>query len=174
MTRYSYCVQWFRGQNCPSQMLTEDEARARHFANELYTALVGDALSPSCFVEVTAFRAIFVEFLDIKLRRYRDYEFQEVEPGRLLVTGCADPTFPNDKDPPDRATTYLFKPTGEVRIDRFVANPDGVGSRLVDSRMAQTDVTNNWEPYPDFGHYDGLIRLNRGIPLLPVLPEPKR
>jgi hypothetical protein len=53
-----------------------------------------------------------------------------------------------------------------VAIVRYQANADGVGSRIVSREERLVDVTNNWEPFPEFGHYEGLAKLNRGIPLV--------
>jgi hypothetical protein len=76
------------------------------------------------------------------------------------------PEFPNELDDPVRATVYHFKTAGDVAIERYESHTEGVGSRIVSREERQVDVTNNWEPFPEFGHYDGLARFDRGIPAL--------
>ncbi len=162
----SYCRQWFRHGKCPTDMLTDTQAQTAHRDGTLYTVLVGDPLRPHCFVEITAFRSIGVEFLDASLRTYLDYSFQEKRPNELFLSMCRKPEFPNDTDPPDKATVLFFKTDGRLSIVRFVANANGVGSQLVSQEEQVVDVTRNWEPYPEFGHYEGIATLDRGTPLL--------
>lgn len=163
-----YCVQWFRAQKRPTEALTEPQARKKHDRGELYTALVGDLKHPSCFLEFSAYRSVAVEFLDQALRRYLDYSFQEKAPNQLFLSSVRIPEFSNDVDYPIRATVYHFKITGDVAIERYESHADGVGSRIVGCEERQVDVTNNWEPFPEFGEYEGLARMNRGIPILDV------
>ena len=46
------------------------------------------------------------------------------------------------------------------------SNPNGVGSKIIGEEHEIVDVTHNWEPFPKFGHYEGIARLDRGTPLL--------
>ncbi len=163
-----YCVQWFRVRKCPTDVLTEVEATTKHASGQLYTALLGDLNHPSCFLEFTAFRSVGVEFLDQALRTYLDYSFQEKKPNQLFLSMVRVPEFPNDVDDPIRATVFFFKTTGHVAIVRYEGHADGVGSRIASREERQVDVTNNWERFPEFGHYEGLTKMNRGIPLLDV------
>jgi hypothetical protein len=108
---------------------------------------------------------VAVNFLDSALRTYRDYSFGEEAPNRLFLSTARVPLFPNDTDDPDRATLFYFETSGHLAIVRYVANADGVGSYIVSREERQVDVANNWEPYPEFGRYDGLARFDRGISL---------
>jgi hypothetical protein len=56
---------------------------------------------------------------------------------------------------------------------RYEANADGVGSKIVGEEERIVDVSRNWEPYPEFGNYQGLATLDRGTPLLSC-PNPRR
>jgi hypothetical protein len=166
MNNIYYCVQWFRAKKRPTESLTESQARKRHARGQLYTALVGDFNRPSCFLEFSAYRSVAVEFLDQALRRCLDYSFQEEAPNQLFLSSVRIPEFPNEVDEPIRATVYYFKTNGHVAIVRYEAHADGVGSRIVGREERQVDVTNNWEPFPEFGQYEGLARMNRDIPVL--------
>jgi len=139
----NYCTQWSRHNNRPADSLTEDEARAAHEKGTLYTVLVGDRMRPDCFLEFTAFRCVGVEFLDAALRTYLDYTFQEKRPNELFISMSRRPQFPNDTDPPDRATVLFFKTDGQFKIERFKSNPDGIGSKRVGEESRVVDVTYN-------------------------------
>lgn len=161
-----YCEQWSRGYKEPRRILSADQARECHDRGKLYTVLLGDLNRPSCFLEFSAYRSVAVEFLDQNLRIYRDYSFQEESPNLLFLSMLRIPEFPNDVDDATRATVFYFETDGHVAIVRYQANAEGVGSRIVSREERLVEVTNNWEPFPEFGHYEGLAKLNRGIPLV--------
>jgi hypothetical protein len=162
----NYCTQWSRHKNRPIDSITEEQARAAHEKGKLYTVLVGDRLGPDCFLEITAFRSICVEFLDAALRTYLTYSFQEERPNELFIAMSRRPQFPNDADQPDRATVLFFKTDGQLSIVRFKSNPDGIGSKRVGEESRVVDVTHNWERYPKFGDYAGIATRDRCAPLL--------
>jgi len=166
-TSVSYCVQWFRANKCATDILTDDEARNRHARGELYTALIGGLSRPTCFLEFSAYRSVAVEFLDTALRTFCHYSFQEKEPGRLFLTRIRLPWYPDDTGRADRATCCYVKPDGHVAIEHYRAWADNrPGSYIVGGEERVVDVTNHWEPFPEFGHYDGLGRRDRGIALV--------
>lgn len=59
-----------------------------------------------------------------------------------------------------------FKTDGQLHIERFLSNPDGIGSKRVGEESRIVDVTYNWERYPRFGDYAGLATRDRCPPLL--------
>ena len=162
----SYCRQWSRHWKYPNHVLSESEARRLHGRGKLYTVLVGDPLRPECFLEFTAFRSVSVEFLNSALCTYFDYGFQEKRPGELFLSMSSRPEFDFDNNAPNRATVLYFKTDGRLTTVRYVSNPSGVGSKIVGEEHEIVDVTHNWEPFPEFGHYEGIARLDRGTPLL--------
>ena len=165
-TRISYCTKWSRDRKRPHNVISEAEAWRQHKRGELYTAVLRIENRPTCFLEFSAFRSVCVEFLDPALRTYFHYSFQEMRPNELFISSSTRPEFPNDFDPPDRATVLHFKTDGHLLIVRFKANPDGIGSKLVGQETRIVDVTRNWEAYPEFGDYEGLSTIDRGAPLL--------
>ncbi len=161
-----FCEQWSRGYREARKTMSAKQAEQCHEHGKLYTVLLGNINHPSCFLEFSAFRSVAVEFLDQALRTYRCYSFQEKAPNQLFLSMVRAPEFPNDVDDPVRATVFYFKTTGHVAIVRYEGHADGVGSRIASREERQVDVTNNWERFPEFGHYEGLTKMNRGIPLL--------
>lgn len=166
-----FCNQWSRHNRRPHKVITEAEARKRHEQGKLYTAVLENESRPYCFLEFTAFRSVGVEFLDAAGRTYFDYSFQERLPNQFFISMSRRPEFPNDVDEPDRATVLFFDTEGQVTICRYIANPDGVGSTLVHREQRIADVSRNWEPYPEFGDYEGLATRDRGSPLLQYMPR---
>ena len=165
-TRINYCTQWARYWKCYHEPISEAEARKRHKKGKLYTAVLENEERPYCFLEVSAFRSVCVEFLDGALRTYFHYSFQEKRPDELFISMSRRPEFPNEVDEPDRATVLFFETDGRLTIMHYKANPDGIGSKIVGQEERTVDVSHNWEPYPEFGDYAGLARLDRGTPLL--------
>jgi len=165
-TRISYCTQWSRYGKHPHQPISEAEAKKRHATGKLYTAVLENGGRVHCFLEFTAFRSVGVEFLDEALRTYFDYSFQEKRPGELFISMSRRLDFVNDIDDPDRATVLFFKTDGHLAIERYKSNPGGIGSHIVGREEQIVDVTRNWEPYPEFGDYQGLTVMDRGSPLL--------
>jgi hypothetical protein len=164
-TRISYCTQWSRHGKHPYHVISEVEARRRHKSGELYTAVLADGIRPRCFLEFSGAPSVCVEFLDEALRTYFHYSFQEKRPKELFISMSRRPEFPNDFDEPDRATVLYFETDGRLVIVRYVANADGIGSKIVSEEEQIVDVSRNWEPCPEFGQYQGLATLDRGTPL---------
>jgi hypothetical protein len=133
---------------------------------DLQALLVGNPLKPDCFLEITAFRSVCVEFLDATLRTYLTYSFQEKRHNELFISMSRRPQFPNDFDPPDRAVVLFFETDGQLAIVRYEANLDGIGSKIVGRETRVVDVTHNWERYPRFGEYAGIATRDRRPPLL--------
>jgi hypothetical protein len=153
--KITYGYKWFR----PKRRLTEtwDESRARksHEKRQLYVAVVGEASSPTCFVEINN-KYVGVGFLDALVREYLCYTFDEVEPGRLFLSEATHREFDGDSDKVSRGETYIFKQDGSVRVEKenFLENSHSVA----ESKM---DVTGNWDAYPSFGRYESIIRKSR-------------
>lgn len=145
-------------------MLTESQARKRHEKSKLYTALVGDPVRPRCFLEFSAFRTVCVEFLDASLRSIRKYSFQEKRPNEFFLSSATLRQFAAGATEPYWSDIYYFKVDGELTIVRYEVTPRATTE--VDSEETLTDVSHNWEPFPVFGHYEGLATFDRGIPAL--------
>ena len=151
----TYGKSWFRARKRFTETWDEGRARKSHDKRELYVAVVGQSSSPACFVEINN-DYIGVAFLDTSLREYLSYQFQELEPGRLFLTMATHREFEGGSDKVKSGTTYYFKQDGSVTIESedFLTNTRSV-------KEAYTDVSGNWEPYPQFGQYLSIIRENR-------------
>ncbi|MAT38741.1 MAG: lytic transglycosylase [Ectothiorhodospiraceae bacterium] len=157
--RYTYCRQWFRGKKRPIDLWDEDAARKAHGERRPYTVLAGEPRSPVGFIEITK-HYIGVGFLDVELREYLSYQFQEHEPGKLFLTMATHREFQRNSDFVCRGTTYFFKTEGVVSIEEedFLAGTKS-------TRQTEADVSCNWEQYPAFNAFSPLLRVERKIPL---------
>ena len=147
-------------------MLTEPQAKRSYEKNKLFTALLGDAARPYCFLEFSAYRSVCVEFLDDLLRMYLHYSFQEKRPGEFFVSRATRREFFGDSDLVSKGDVYHFDVSGRLAIEHYKVDPDTHNSIILGRDVYQIDVTKNWEPFPEFGHYEGMSRINRHIPML--------
>ena len=160
----TYCVQWSRHYSQLHEPLTEAQARKRHADGKLYTAVLGDLEKPQCFLEFSAYRSVCVEFLDDTLRSIRDYSFQEKRPNEFFVSVATLRKFAEGAKEPHWGDIYYFMVDGGLTIVRYEVTPRATTE--VEREEFLTDVSHNWEPFPEFGHYEGLAEFDRGIPAL--------
>lgn len=152
-----YCRSWFRVKKIAIETYGETVAQAKHNAGVSYTALIGSATNPTCFVELILDKGMIgVGFLDEHLREYMTYQFQRVEDGRLFLSMVTHREFVEEDDKVREGTTYFFDPCGEVVIRRQTFNP-----RLIEKMISSFNPENNYETFPDFGEYSDLIKAER-------------
>ena len=156
MTRpIHYCKSWFRAKKKPTELWSEEKAEAAHRNRLPYTALVGSAEQPYCFVNV-ADNVIGIGFLDSLLRESLTYAFKEVEAGKLFLTMAIHREFEADSDQVASGVTYTFDRSGAVHIRREFFKP-----HRVETATSVFDPTPNHAVWPDFGLYDHLVRVER-------------
>lgn len=161
----TYCEQWSRNYLHPHNPLTEQQARERHQRNELYTALLGEPMRPNCFLEFSAYRSVCVEFLDQSLRTYRLYSFSEEDETKLFLEQVVIRQFVHATGAQSDGDVYYFKLDGRLFVEHYCVGATAP-SVMISSEEKRADITHNWEPCPEFGHYEGLARFDRGIPAL--------
>ena len=150
-----YWKSWFRAKKKATELWSHEKAEAAHRNRQTYTALVGSAERPRCFLDV-ADKVIAVGFLDSLLRESLTYAFKEVEAGKLFLTMAVHREFETDTDQVTVGITYTFDQTGVVQIRREVFNP-----HRVESATSTFDPTTNDVVWPAFGTYDDLVRVER-------------
>lgn len=150
-----FCKTWFRAKKRPTQVWKREQARGAHAARKLYSVLVGAAERPFCFLEIND-KFAGVGFLDDKLRETLYDAFKEVEPGTLFLSMATYRSYEGDTDAVAEGTTYVFSRDGTVKIQKsqFQEHATSPGSCTV-------DVSANYSPWPAFGEYDDLIRMER-------------
>ena len=152
----------------------EEVARKNHNNGLMYcVTILDDDGVPYCALDIVHENEfIGIDFLDNNGRIYLSYHFREVEPMKMLFF---------------REVWYTFYPNSEAKDGNyrlhFVFDQDGNAAyRKYDDLEHKTydyetkeplDVTGLYEDYPKFGHYDGLIRLERNIGLLNDMIKPQ-
>lgn len=161
-------MQWVYGERWnnlleePIEPFGESEARRRHEAGNLYTAIREGLDKNKILVEVRLERAyVGVRFLDELARDETVFSFRKIE-GRLFLREVISYEYGDSKKRGGHAEPVV--------IESFTFTPDGKMRREIDdSRQAQinatdynsVDVSDHWEPIPSFGEYDSIIRRDR-------------
>lgn len=150
-----YCKSWFRAKKKPTELWPAEKAEAAHRGKQPYTALVGSAEKPYCFVDV-ADKVIGVGFLDSLLRESLTYAFKEVEAGKFFLSMATHREFEAETDKVANGVTYTFGQDGTVQIRREFFNP-----HRVETATSSFDPAPNYSVRPEFGQYDDVIRVER-------------
>jgi hypothetical protein len=150
-----YCKSWFRAKKKPTEFWSDEKARAAHLNQHPYTALVGSAEQPDCFVNV-ADNVIGVGFLDSHLRESLTYAFKEVEPGKLFLSMAIHREFVDESDTVASGATYTFDQDGMVQIRR-----EFFQIRRVETSASSFDPALNYVVKPEFGQYEDLVHIER-------------
>lgn len=150
-----YCKSWFRAKKKPTEIWSAEKAETAHLSKQPYTALVGSAEEPYCFLDI-ADKVIGVGFLDGRLRESLTYAFKEVDAGKLFLTMAVHREFEAETDKVASGATYTFDQNGTVQIRREFFNP-----HRVETATSSFDPAPNYAARPEFGKYDDLIRVER-------------
>ena len=150
---FDYCSRWFRAEAVPIEPLAEDIARGKHESRSPYTATFNNPVS--AILDFSG-DLVAVGHLDDYGREYLMYHFEEIEYGQLFLNMAVHRDFESKGNQLLESTMYHFKPTGEVRIERL----NGLTQETVTQDSA-IDISGNWEPYPCFGDYQGLLNKDR-------------
>jgi hypothetical protein len=155
MKELTYCKSWFRAKKVPLQIWDEGAAREAHQKRLAYTVLVGNIHRPYCFIEINN-NFFGVCFLDDKLREKLNYQFQEIESGKLFLSLATFREFDGDTDKVLIGTTYIFSQDGSIQIRKETFDP-----HLLEISNTNGSVSDNYEEYPKFGNYSHLTVLER-------------
>jgi hypothetical protein len=151
-----YCKKWSRSDRRYYEALTEDEARKKHESRDYYTAVVLSFGKPKVFLEWFP-DGVNVGFLDEHLRNYLTYTFSEKEPGRLFLSQLSH----REKYKGD-SNEILVGSSMTIRVDGHVfASTTNCEEDYREKGETKMDVSQLWEPYPEFGEYLGLIKKDR-------------
>ena len=152
----------------------EEVANKNHGDGLMYCVIVlEDDGTPFCALDIVHENEfIGVNFLDNVGREYLTYHFCEVDPmKRLFLEEVWYTFYPNSeaKDGNYRLH-FVFDQDGNAAYRKY----DDLEHKTYDYETKEPlDVTGLYEDYPKFGHYDGLIRLERNISLLNDMINPQ-
>nr|WP_199158110.1 hypothetical protein [Pedobacter sp. ASV2] len=138
----------------------EQYAYANKILLEMTFLLSND--QPYAGVILNAGNAI-VKFIDEHNREYIRYVFGgEHKEGYLFLESLRYFTYPDNHQfyssyRCETSTRYEFTPAGNLRVTKF----DKDNYMTVDEAAHPVNVEANWEPYPELGKYEGLVKLKR-------------
>ena len=150
-----FCKSWFRAKKKPTEVWSEERARSAHANKQTYTVLVDSVERPYCFMDISD-NVVGVGFLDEQLRESLTYAFQAVPSGKLFLTMATHREFDGNSDRVVSGETYFFDMDGTVRIRKESFNP-----HRLETKETKADVQANFSLFPEFGHYEDLMRVER-------------
>ena len=152
-----YCKSWFRMKKFAIEPMDEALALSRHLSGESYTALIGSASAPSCFVEFSIGKGMVgVGFLDKKCREYLTYQFQVIDADNLFLTMATHREFEGEGDEVVGGECYIFNKEGDLVIRRERFNP-----HELEEARSSFEPSRNYEKFPKFGCYSDVAKAER-------------
>ena len=153
--RTDYCQRWWNSEKSMIKPMTEDSAYKAHMNEEWYTAVLGGEKSPHCCVELRK-GFIAVDFFDNNKHVYLTYSFYTVPENRLFLKNAMYREYIEDSDKLAKVTEYRFQETGETQIiiKDYISNTN-------ETSKSQTEVSKNYDVWPEFNNYNSLIRVER-------------
>jgi hypothetical protein len=163
MKSISYKV-WSAGHKRIVNERTEAEAKQLHDARDYYNVFVEDDGKPYCYIRINN-DFFSVMFLDDLQRDGMNYTFSEKQPGKIFLKQVQGWKYQADTDKKMESIIFYFDEDGKVTI----RNADLVSNevRIFESKQ-HLDVSSFYEPYPEFGKYEHLIKADRYIPEWPA------
>ncbi len=140
-----------------------EASRLAHEQRKVYwVTILEDGIAKYYITFTSVF--ISVDFLDDKGRTVKSYQFDKVEPNKLMVTFMNLYEYHDDSDDLDVYLLYSYKADGSfAHVERFTTRK-GMERRTEQIDYiahSKVDISDNFAPYPEFGHYDELIREDR-------------
>jgi hypothetical protein len=153
----AYCRKWWFERKKALNLLSTDAARRRHQRRQPYVALLGGSERPHCVLELTD-SSVSAGFLDERLRQYLRYDFRQVAPGKLFLKAAYHWEYPDEGESSSSKKIFNFEENGSVFMVEY--NPLNGEST---ERETWSNIEPNWESYPEFGKYESICRLERGV-----------
>lgn len=160
----TYCEAWSDQLRSPTNVMGEPQARERDRRGEPYCVVLGNTASPEAILEVAWENAYLgVSFIDEEGRIHTKYIFRKMENGKLFLRDVTVWNYPE-------GAQFEFEAD---HIESVEFRPDGYASRTVDDsasdQIEKTEYTDvpvetNWEPVPEFGHWESVARYDRETP----------
>ncbi|MBA4032907.1 MAG: lytic transglycosylase [Planctomyces sp.] len=152
-----YGSRWFRAKNRMTEVWDEEKAKLAHLEKRPYAVLIEGGTVFRCFLEIGS-DYVGIGFLDEHMREFLSYQFQEIEAGRLFLTMATHREYVGDCDQLKEGTTYYFRKDGGLTMET-----EDFSTSVISSRETRTNVDGNWEAYPEFGSYESISRVDRGV-----------
>lgn len=153
-----YGKKWFGAKMRMTETWTEAQACEAHLARKPYAALAIDENDSLKYVLQFATDFVAVGHFDELGREYLLYHFEEKEPERLFLAMVVNRDFEELTPRIIRGTIFTFKQDGTVLLEEQDLISHTKTTCLAEKPI---DVSQNWEPYPKFGDYTSIGRVER-------------
>lgn len=156
-----YCHGWSRRRKFANQPYSEFQAKELFENRKPFGLLFEKNNLPFCFINFNN-KFVYVGFLDDLKREYLGYEFYEEAPQKIFLKEVQFWEYDGNTDEKVKSTRYRFTPDGELGIEEKNVKTKEVFREYAQEKI---DSTVLWEDYPEFGHYDNIIKIERDIPI---------
>lgn len=157
----TYCELWSAHLRAPVGQMSEQTARKLDSQGKPYNVVIGDPSAPDSEVQVRWKNAyLSVSFIDDAGRTHAKYDFRKTDEQRLFLSEVTVWTYPEGarlKSEAARVEDILFKPNGYSRKRVNDSSSDNIEI----SEYTDISMDSNWEPIPQFGEWDSVIRYER-------------
>lgn len=152
MVKIVYCTEWSLFKKQPHNILNEQDAKSKFVSEGIYVAVIYENEKVKNVIEIDEM-SLTVRFYNDNQENYLLYGFVKKNDKLFLNTAYHYTYFNNKKI---EHILFNFKENGEM----FVEKKDYISGEL-EEREAVVDVSCNWEPFPKFGEYAGVIKVDR-------------
>ncbi|EEK78350.1 hypothetical protein bcere0009_26780 [Bacillus cereus R309803] len=99
---------------------------------------------------------VSVGFYDDLVRKYLNYDFEVINDNRIFLRTAMYREYNDTNEKENTRLILNFCENGYTVMEKMDVN-----KRLVEEREVHDYVENNWDVFPDFGHYIHLCREER-------------
>ena len=148
------------------EITVEEIAHKNHNDGLLYEVTILEDDRPINFLEIThKNNFIGVQFIDEEGRNYLTYHFKEIESKKVVfLREVWYYYFPNEEATnEDYRLHFVFDQEGNAAYRKY----DEINKKTIDYETKEPlNVSGLYESYPEFGKYEGLIKVERKMELL--------
>lgn len=163
--KVTYCELWSSKLRSVTDEMTAGQARERDSKGESYCVVLGEAESPSAVIEVVPENNyICVNFVDGMGRTHTAYGFRKVADGKLFLADVTLWRYPEGalrKSQASQIESYEFQPDGYAARVLKEREMPGRPWKAKKTEKRNVRVDENWEPAPEFGHWESIARYER-------------
>lgn len=137
-----------------------EAVKQAHEQRKVYFITIFEDGKPYCYITFTSV-FISVDFFDELNRCCKSYQFDKTDNPDKLILSFVD-TYEYDDDTNDfaKSTLMSYKKDGTFA---YTISSGRFSYKEIYHAHEKVDITANYAPYPEFGHYDELIRTDRNL-----------
>lgn len=150
-----YCDEWSASKKKPWNPFDEPTAYLHHQEKRPYTAILAENDKPEYIVNV-AKEWVSVSFLDEQTRQYLSYDFEVKSEGKLFLKSSAYWEYDDETNEEITSLILAFHEDGHIVMEKR-----DLRTGSVEERETEGSLKENWDVFPEFGHYHHLCRVER-------------